>query len=438
MWQSAVAAFFGLQISKWMWVLLGCVLAALLGWLALSAHKGRKRKRLKGQMLRTALRSHPETVLVCLRSVQSDTSQVVQCVVQACRQASSPLRLRFAIVQEDTAEDVYVAIEDVVRHSSELFSDIDLLSHVRTMSVIRSNYMHAAGAWKTMYDDETVVVCADAWVEWNKAWDVTLVRTMAREARQAVLSAPSGGQYCALQRREESFWEEYELDSEAGTVSWPAVVGRPFAFETAKVADAVAVHHNFWAMHGPQFASLPVPAVHVPLYLVDVVLSDWLFTSGGCWLRTLPDGIFKRPPSSASATDDSHLSLQVPRSWDGRLHLSAAYLRHAGLSRVTGSAAGSATGSSTSSSTSSSSTRGEEHGGHSAQGGQSDQGGRIKRDNGGERATPAPPGAFVVTTRAQLGLTADASLSDEVVVKYGSQRAEQQQRLALQAAKEVD
>ena len=418
MWQSAVAALFGLQIGKWVWVLAACALVVFAGWFAFSAHKARKRKRLRGRMLRSTLGYHPETVLVCLRSVQSDTNQVVQCVVQACRQASSPLRLRFAIVQEDTNEDVYVALEDIVRHSSALFNDIDLLAHVRTMSVIRSNYMHAAGAWKTMYDDETVVVCADAWVQWASAWDVTLVQTIAREARRAVLSAPNNGQFCALQRKEHVSWEgvvnsgsTYDAEATsfgAETVSWPAVVSRSFALDTAKVTDAVAVHHNFWAMHGAHFASLPVPTVHVPLYLVDVVLSDWLLTRGSSLLRTLPSGIFTRPPSSIT-TEDAHLSAQVPRNWDGRLHLSSQYLNYAGLARVNSRSS-------------------------YAGGCKSEEGDESRESQDSDRSAFAPPSEFVVTVRAQLGLTPHASLSDEAVVKYGSWRAEQQQRLVLQAA----
>ena len=402
------------------------LLAVVLGWIAVSASSSQREKRVRGRVLRVALDANPETVLVCLRAVRGDVAQVVRCVVRACEQASSPMRLRFAVVQEDTAEDVYLALEHVVRQAASLFDDIDLLAHARTMSVIRSNYVHAAGAWRSMYDDETVVVCVDAWIEWGAAWDVALVRTMSREAENAVLSAPNDGQFCVLRRESVTAMDQGdELEQQAAEVyrageseqvvastNWPAVVGRNFAFDTGKVTDAIAVHHHFWALHGAHFARLPVPgaAHHVPLYLADVVLSDWLFAGGGSVLRTLPYGIFSRPSPLHSA--DAHLARQVPAGWDGRLHLSAAFVAHAGLVRVLRST---------------NDTKEYDHGGqHGRVGEQGELRERYRRE-GGEAV------AFAVTARAQLGLTPSAAHTDEAAIKYGSRHAAHQQHAALQA-----
>jgi hypothetical protein len=474
------ASLFDIML-QWKWVLLALVVAAVvLGWIAVNASTAQRRKRLRARILRTALDANPETVLVCLRAVRSDVAQVVQCVVRACEQASSPMRLRFAVVQEDTAEDVYLALEHVVVQSSSLFDDIDLLAHFRTMSVIRSNYMHAAGAWRSLYDGETVVVCVDAWIDWAPAWDVQLVKTMSRERANAVLSAPNDGQFCTITRESIRFDQvDHEFDynmQEAGynmqdaeyvqrqnaeyaaqrqdaeyaaqrqdamDTNWPAVVGKAFAFDTGgNVTDALAIHHHFWALHGAHFASLPVPTVdrHVPLYLVDVVLSDWLFVSGKSRLRTLPHGIFSRPPPLRGA--DAHLARRVPVGWDGRLHLSAAFLAHAGLERTSFARSWSRRISYGRDSSSYGGTVGQEgpnEGGKGEGEGEGEEGGggevsgfesRLHSRNLAENSASA----FVVTARAQLGLTPSAIRTDEGTIKYGSQHAAQQQQAAIEAA----
>ena len=399
------------KIKSWTWVFVCVAIILLVGWLGLSSLKANRRAKLRGRVLRTALDAHPETVLVCLRAVYDDVPQVARCVANACRQAASPMRLRFAIVQDQTSEDVYAALENIVRQPSSLFNDFDLLSHVRTTSVMRSSFLHAAGTWLAMHDEETVVVCADAWVEWEAGWDIALVQAMSSEAANAVLSAPAGGQYCAIMRGEAYALDNNgeaadDIEEEDGKVlvSWPAVIGRPFAYNTDKVTDAVAVHHHFFAMHGLHFASLPAPTVQVPLHLVDVVLSDWLVAAGSSSLRTLPHGIFTRPVPPPAI--DDHLRRQIPASWDGQLRLSAQFLDRAGLARV------------------------GRRDGQNRTDKQREHPRRQERLR--ERVVVAHP--FVVTVRAQLGLTASAAHTNETALKYGSRRAEQQQRDALRAA----
>ena len=85
----------------------------------------------------------------------------------------------------------------------------------------------------------------------------------------------------------------------------------------------------FAAFHGRCFASLPRVQVHVPLYVADVVWSDFLYTHG-VRFATVPG----RPFQHFSHYSDQHLHDQRPSGWTRgteRLVLSDAFLRFADI-----------------------------------------------------------------------------------------------------------
>ena len=362
----------------WTWLLLLAV-AGLGVWAAVRSFRRKREAHARVRSIRTALESHPLTLLLCLRAANRDAPLVAQCILQALRTAASPLRLTFAVVQDETTEDVYQYFSNIIR-GSVMFDDLDVLSKVRTVSVMRSSYMHAASTWVSMHDGETLVVCADSRNEWLQDWDTQIAEAMATQPATAVLSAPESGQFCAIVR------------APGNGTRWPTVVGRQFAFAPTCSTAAIAVHHNLLAFRGDHFAHLrPLVGVHVPLHAVDCVLSSWLLSNGACVLRTLPGAVFRRPSSGQEECDGSYFNVS---RWDGRMRLSAAFLAHAGIVVADADVESAAISS----------------------------------------ASPSVPALFTLSARTQLGLTAAAAYTNEADIKYGSQRAMRQQYEVFRAS----
>jgi hypothetical protein len=313
--------FFGGKRSKgslcaimWMmmWVL-GLVVAAVGAcWIAWKARQKRHRQEEKARATRLALDVHSDTILLCLRNVGLDGLDVTRCMTQAALQATSPLRLRFAVVQEDTPHDVYTLFEQQTRGPE--FEALDLLGKLRTANVIRSSYLHAVGVWLEMYDGEALVVCASPWNQWAKGWDEKLVALQRGQPFAAALTTPGPQQFCTIG------------PAPVHQRAWPQVQSRRFMFEGAAPVASLAASLNFWSVRGAHFARLAPPAQQAPRYVAALLLSDWLLASGAR-LTTVPATLFDRP----AIVPDAHLDAQRPAHWDRLLRLSPAFQRYAGL-----------------------------------------------------------------------------------------------------------
>ena len=111
----------------WLVVILviGLVFVALWHWVA----KGRQRS-LRTRRVQGALQTHHETVLVCLRCIgPNDTQQVVKCMANAISTATSPLRLRFAVAQQSTPDDVYPLFQKKMRDHE--FQDLGFVDKIK-------------------------------------------------------------------------------------------------------------------------------------------------------------------------------------------------------------------------------------------------------------------------------------------------------------------
>lgn len=346
-----------------MWTIGFLLLAAIVLAIVVSVHthKQRRKEEERAKKIRLALDEHPETIMVCLRSYQNDGGRVGSCIADMLRRASSPLRLRFAIVQEDTPQDVFSIVQTTLRHDD--FTHMDMLSKIRTGNVIRSSYLHAWGTWVQMYGGERYVVCADPWNTYEENWDVTLVQMLEESSENMVLTGPGGNQFPTIvPGSPEQNW-------------WPVTKAHKFVFDPQISVASLTVSHHFMAFWGTTFGALRVPETQVPLFIVDVVLSDLLYEQG-LQFETLSTTIFHRMPNATNF----HLYYQRPALWDGDLDLSQEYMDFAGIKWL------------------------------------------PNREQ------------YVMTARAQLGLTDRAKITTEGRVKYGSLREMQQQYHMFEAA----
>lgn len=345
-----------------MWTLGFVVLVAIVLAIVVSTYsrKQRRKEEERAKKIRLSLDEHPETVMVCLRSYQNDGGRVAACIGNMLRMASSPLRLRFAVVQEDTPQDVYTLMQEELKHSD--FTHMDVLNKIRTANVIRSSYLHAWGTWINMYGGERYVVCVDPWNRYVEGWDLKLVAQL-KEGGGTVLTGPGGNQFLTI------------VPGSAVEHWWPTTRPRKFVFAPKNSVASIAVSHHFMAFEGTIFGALTVPEIQVPLYIVDVVLSDLLWEEG-LQFETLAEPLFTRFPNPTNF----HLYLQRPTLWDSVLDLGDGYMEFAGIRWL------------------------------------------PDREQ------------YVMTTRAQLGLTDRAKITMEGRVKYGSLREMQQQYNMFEAA----
>jgi hypothetical protein len=303
-------------MQLWVVVAVAVVIAAVLGYGAYCVWRKKADRAEKELETRTALETHHETILLCLRCVSGDAPAVARCVTTAFGAARSPLRVRVAIVQEDSPVDVYRLLTNELHgRYGGTFAD-----KVRTRNTAEdSSFLHAFNCWRELFHGEQFVAVVDAGLQFLPGWDLRLVSTAQSVPPNVVCSAPAAQHFAAFA---------------AGSPhqhGWPLVRSRPFAYDTETPVPAAAAHHVFALFHGRCFAVLPPALQHVPLYVADVAWSDYLY-GHGVRFATVPAGVFQH----FAQYTDQHLFDQRPRNWTGggkRLVLSDAFLRFADLTR---------------------------------------------------------------------------------------------------------
>jgi hypothetical protein len=347
-------------MSLWFWLIVVAAVAVV-GYLAYCALRKRWDRAAKFRRDSDELVKHRESILVCLRCVYNDAPAVVKCMLRAIDCATSPLRLRFAVVQEAAPVDVYDLFEQKQNEPSDPAHNF--AAKIATSNLIHSDgYLHAFGEWQKLAVDEQYVVCMDARNQMMQGWDCALVDSLHRTASKTVLTAPNALEFPVLVR------------APPHQHLWPVVVGRKFAYPPKQSTAAIAVHHNFVALHGEFFRSLPFPTTFTPLYVADVVLTDHLLNQSAL-LKTLAVKLFERPLAVHSA----HLDSQRPQRWDRTLRLSVLASAHLGA--------------------------------------------RLPET---DEASPTPA-YFEILPRAFLGLTENALKTSEGVIKYGTKREVERQ-----------
>jgi hypothetical protein len=300
----------------WVVVVVAVAVLAAAGYAAYCVWRKKRDRDEKELLTRAAMEAHHETVLLCVRCVSGDAAAVVRCVAAAFKAAHSPLRVRVAVVQEDSPSDVYRLLVDEL-HKQDGGASHSYVDKVRTRNTAEnSSFLHAFNCWRELYREEQFVAVVDAGVQLLAGWDVRLVSVLRSVPTNVVCSAPGAGQFAAFA---------------AGSPhqhGWPTARSRPFPYDTDWPVPGAAAHHVFAAFHGRCFASLPPVQTHVPLYVADVAWSDYLYAHG-VRFATVPARVFQHFPHYS----DQHLFEQRPRGWAGskRLVLSDPFLRFADL-----------------------------------------------------------------------------------------------------------
>ena len=376
----------------WFLIAVGLVALTYFGYRVWA--KGQERSsRTRGT--RKALEQHHETILVCVRCVGDDVDSVVRCLSTAVRNAASPLRIRFAIVQEDSPVDVYEALVQQL-HQTDDGAGQNFSDKVKTLNLIEGEgFQQAFDNWRQIWDEEQYALVLDVGVELLQDWDVKLAEAMGQVPEHVALTSPGPNHFAAL-----AAGPPYQK-------FWPVVVGRRFIFEPDKSVPSVAAHHRFTAFHGSQFAKVPKTKHYVPLYAADVAWSDHLFQHGTRF-ATVPGHLF----NIWDDWDDGHLREQRPSRWKRQLYLSSAYCKFAGIK-----------------------VKVEQHkeredsSPDSSQGSDDEQGGGGGGGGGGKRRSKQPTVSlsYSLLPRAKVGITNFAHKFEEGDVKYGTKREIQRQ-----------
>ena len=175
--------------------------------------------------------------------------------------------------------------------------------------------MHALRGWQRLWSQESIVLLFDQNNVALENWDVGLVNAMKKVSTRSVLTCPGPAKFPIF------------LYGQEKCRYCPSVKGVTFPVKEQSV-QTIAVSHHFVAFHGPTFMNLrkAKKREYVPLYLLDVVLSDFLF-SHGLYFFTPPYSLFSRK----SYGNDKTLHYQRPKLWDRKYLLSKEFCEFAGL-----------------------------------------------------------------------------------------------------------
>ena len=303
---------FGFSFS-WMSVIVVCAILFLIILAIRKAVVATKRNK-RHFDVKDALTNHNETILFCVRCVSDDAAHVATCISHAIDQAQSPLRVKFAVVQEDATDDVY---EQLTLKLKDVGDGHDYDSHVRTENVLDSNgFMEALTSWQHLYENETYVVLCDHNNIMAKNWDVGVVDAIKNSYVKTVLSSPGPQQFPCI------FY---------GTPNHryaPIVKGVTFPVKPT-TTSTIAACHNFCVFHGQAFKQLIKPRKHhyVPKYILDVTLSDYLFRQGFKF-KSVPFALYR---TKMNTNFNNNLEVQRPRSWTRKYFISRQYCEYAGL-----------------------------------------------------------------------------------------------------------
>lgn len=368
----------------WLLVAVGLIAAGYFGY---RVWRKSQEKTQKSQVVRKALEMHHETILLCIRCVEDDVAAVVRCLAQAFAMAKSPLRLRVAVVQENSVVDVYEAL---LKHLNKYAAtQQNYADKIRTMNLIEcEGFQQAFDCWRDLYDDEKYVLCLDPSIQLLSEWDTKVVDVADSVPDHVVCSAPGPSEFAAF------------VSAPPHQRNWPTVVGRKFVFDAESVVPAVAVHHSFALFHGSHFAKIPTCRDHVPLYIADVAWSDRMYNAGTRF-ATVPSKVF-----DTFDFDDEHLQDQRPTRWRRKLFLTAAYGRFAGIKITT--------------------SEDEDFADHEV------SSPRAHKASYKDKYKDKYVQEFRLLPRSKVGVTALALSTDEGVVKYGTKR-EIQRQLTLAA-----
>jgi hypothetical protein len=178
----------------WLLIAVGLVAVCYFGY---RMWRKSQEKEQKSNVVRKALEMHHETILLCIRCVENDVSAVVRCLAQAFATAKSPLRLRVAIVQENSVVDVYEAL---LKHLNKYAAmQQNYVDKIRTVNLIEcEGFQQAFNSWRDLYDDEKYVLCLDPSVKLLDAWDTKVVDVADGVPDHVVCSAPGPSEFAGL------------------------------------------------------------------------------------------------------------------------------------------------------------------------------------------------------------------------------------------------
>jgi hypothetical protein len=354
---------FGWKLN-WAGIIFGCMLL-LVVVLVIRKFVMKHRRKKRHFNVRDAATKHAETILFCVRAVGSNATSVSTCIQRAIDRAASPLRVSFAVVQEDVTQDVHTRVAARLRDGGD---GHDHASRIRTHNVLDSNgFMEALLGWQRLRQKEAFVVIVDSGNLMLRDWDLGVVEALRSEPATTVVTAPGPGKFpCLLYGTPQCRF--------APAVRGVAFVVRPQA------TPVICASHNFLAMHGKTFAQLRRPRQFVPRYVLDVVLSDYLFQHGLQFVAP-PATLYSR----RAASNDAELEDQRPPKWHRRYQLSQSYCAFAGLR--------------------------PEH---------PDQKDTDRDTDARRRRRQPEKQRYILSERAKLGLTAKSIRSGEALQKYGT------------------
>ena len=305
-----------------------------------------RRKESRYSTLLQVASEHPQSILLCMRCASDDAVCVSRRLAQAVNNATSPLRLRFAVVQElgeHGCADVFDLLTSQLKHA-DVGHPTYFLDKIKTYNVAETGFLAAVEAYKHLYGGERVVAIMDARVELLKNWDVELCECVASVSTRTAVTAPAPLSFPV-----------FSYVATGPHTYWPIVAPQLFTLppklddQFDEMVPVLAASHIFTAFHGTYFSSLPPlpPQHHTPLLFADVVWSSWLFDNycNNNNARTtrqsssdndgMSNAAFAALPFALFSVDahytSSRFGWQKPEGWNYRLHVSSAFAAFAGI-----------------------------------------------------------------------------------------------------------
>ena len=386
---------FGWNVS---WVAMVAI-AMVIVIIALAIRKAvvKNKSAIRHSAVRDASKKHKESILVCVRCVGHDATSVSMCLQRAIEKAASPLRLTFAIVQEDAITDVYEKLTLKLQDSGD---GHDYAEKIRTFNILDSNgFMEALSGWQQLYRNETYVMITEINNMMLDNWDLCVVDSLKGTPSTMVVTAPGPTKFPVY------------LYGQSVCRYAPSVKGVTFGTGKDVTVSCIAASHKFACFHGGAFSAIRKASDTqcVPRYVVDAVFSDHLYTMGFRFV-TPPATIFHR----RMRMQTEHLESQRPRSWQRRYRLSKEYCKFAGLKEEIEDDQRSERYS----------ERYSER--HSEKDDNHHDRSRQRKDN------KPPKTYYYLSERSKLGLTNGAVQSGEALQKYGTHSEISRRRLLVQ------
>jgi hypothetical protein len=311
-----------------------------------------KRKESRYSTLLQVASEHPQSILLCMRCASDDAVYVSRRLAAAVNNATSPLRLRFAVVQElgeHGGADVFDLLTSQLKHA-DVGHPTYFVDKIKTYNVAATGFLAAVEAYKHLYGGERVVAVLDARVELLQNWDVELCECVASVSTNTAVTAPAPLSFPV-----------FSYVATGPNTFWPIVAPQPFTLppklddQFDEMVPVLAASHIFTAFHGSYFSSLPSlpPQHHTPLLFADVVWSSWLYDSycsstrqgyygssrgsstGTSGRSSVSHAAFAALPFALFSVDAHYTSprfgWQKPEAWNYRLNVSSAFAAFAGI-----------------------------------------------------------------------------------------------------------